>query len=303
MWNKKICQRLEKLKESNNGIIKINEFENYFPYFLLPYLEKQKVEDINRNIINWIFNKKIYTKYEIINNLGLEEINLEEPVIKSIIQNLEINYKNFFIKDIKDLNSKEKIDFNFFLIKYLLKNRLNIYNNSFLTKTREIIIKYITSLNKYDELEIPVFTDNLEYIIKIFEDSIDSKYDYEKYKISKLSQLLRSISSINDLKKLNDFIYFHYLLFDKSLNAYIYSNEKNDLEVKFELRDLDYNFNKILKVLDKFKIDNDRLPSLKVFEHLKKIKEIFNNLKLEKSKKLNNKIQKKEIKFEFKINV
>ena len=153
-----------------------------------------------------------------------------------------------------------------------------------------------------NELEKPVFTDNLEYIIKIFEDSIDSKYDYEKYKISKLSQLLRSISSINDLKKLNDFIYFHYLLFDKSLNAYIYSNEKNDLEVKFELRDLDYNFNKIFEVLDEFKIDNDRLLSLKVFEHLKKIKEIFNNLKLEKSKKLNNKIQKKEIKFEFKIN-
>ena len=301
---------LKSIELENMNIIKnnIQILKSYCPNLdVNKNFEEQNIEDLYKDIIYYLIINKKFIEFkeisEIFSDLGLKEINLRKPVIKSIFKNIEEKYENLFIKNV-DLNSKEKIDLLYLFIKYLIKNRLDIYDISFLIKIRQIIIKYIKSLMRNDNSEIPIVTENLEYIIKIF---ADPKYYYEKYKISKVLKLLKSISTENDLKNIDDFIYFHNILFDK-LYLYIKVDKNNNLRIDYKIPNLHYDINTILEELDelkkRFKIDKYRFLTefLKILEFLKNIKEYSAESLMEKLEKLNNKTLNKRIKLEIQKN-
>ena len=297
---------LESIEQENMDKIKnnIDILKSYYPNLdANKNFEEYNHEDIYKDIIYYLIIDKKLIEFkktsETFNNLGLKEIDLRKSVIKFIIKNIEEKYGNFFIKNREDLNSKEKIDLLYLLINYLIKDPLDIYDISFLTKTRQIIIKYIKSLIRNENSEIPIVTKNLEYIIKKF---ADPKYYYEKYKISKVLKLLKSTSTENDLKKIDDFIYFHNILDKLSLYVDIEVDKNNNLRIDYKIPNLHYDINTILEEPDKlqkrFSIDKyiSLKEFLKILEFLKNIKEYSAESLLEKLKKLNNKIR---IKLEF----
>ena len=323
---KESCLEISSLEEANLKIIEdknkqiINNFANLKKFKNLDIkriLAKKikNIEDLYINIIKDLILNKIFIKHKptakILNKLNLQNINLRNSTINSIIKTIEENstfYNNYFIKDKKDINSITKINFNYNLLRYIIKDSLDIYNIPFLFRAKRIIHNYIKSINLDKYMKIPLFSKRLDYIIKIF---CDSNYYYEKYKISKLLRLLKSDKNIK-VKLIDDFI-SNNILENFSMIAIISFYEKNKLKIDYKFKNLDYDFNKIIEELEeikqKFAENIDKFiffkQFIKILEFLKLLKELVEeseveNIKLEKKiLNLNNQKQTKEIKLDF----
>ena len=169
-------------KNNNNNIIIINEcFSN------LNNIKYKTIGDIYKIIIIELINKDKFDDYDyiinIIEELDLESIDIIKIIFEELLSNLnnnEMYIKNYLISNINDLNNHKKINFNYILLKYLLKDPIYIYQIPCLLKTRNNIIKLI----KNDLEKIILLKDDkniklrIEYIIEIF---TDLKYYFLKY--------------------------------------------------------------------------------------------------------------------------
>ena len=139
-----------------------------------------KIEQIYTEIIIELIKIKKIEDYNFVKNiidqLDLENIDLTKFMYIEIskILNEKENYINdYIITNEEDLKNKNKINFYFILIKYILKNEIYIYQIPFLVKTgviikKMIISKKIFSIESFDNSD---FENKIMYIIDVFSES------------------------------------------------------------------------------------------------------------------------------------
>ena len=109
----------------------------------------------------------------IVTQLNLEQIDITENIYKTLENFLtnpenELLINNYVIKDEKDLNDNLKINFSYFLIKYIYKNDFLINSSEFISSLRESI-KNILNKNKNSLKKIESNKyQKIRYIINIF---------------------------------------------------------------------------------------------------------------------------------------
>ena len=153
------------------------------------------VNDFYKKAIIELIKIDKYDNYEYIYNI-IEELDLEYiDIIKiifeellTILNNNEMYIKNYLISDTNDLSNIKKINFNYILLKYILKDPIYIYQIPCLLKTRNNIIKIIKN-----DLEKVIFLNvdkNIKLRIKFIIEIIDSKYYFLKYIKNILKEIL-----------------------------------------------------------------------------------------------------------------
>ena len=109
----------------------------------------------------------------IVTQVNLEQIDITENMYKTLENFLtnpenELLINNYVIKDEKDLNDNLKINFSYFLIKYIYKNDFLINSSEFISSLRESI-KNILNKNKNSLKKIESNKyQKIRYIINIF---------------------------------------------------------------------------------------------------------------------------------------
>ena len=187
---------VEKLEKENREDIKNNL------YILADIQLKLSEEDIyERNveklyvdiIIGLIKNNKLCDfeySYNIFKQLEFENIDIQFLESKNLFNLIEetLNTNNEYIKNniinnFNDINNISKINFHYFLLKFIFKNSLYIYNISFLFQTHKKIIE-ILKLKEYITFAITnqMYIDRIDYIIKKL---CDLDYYYETEYLNK----------------------------------------------------------------------------------------------------------------------
>ena len=168
--------------------------------------------------------------FDYINNildvLELENINITEKMYQMFIDFINSNentLKKYYIEKFDDLINIKKININYIILKYILKNQIFIYNIPFLLTTRNVIIEAIrknlyTLIALTDELDRYV-KEKLDYIIKF---SVDTNYYSDKYNLMK-----KSAEEIISNKKLIFAFPLIQMLVDNDINNII-NKEKNE---------------------------------------------------------------------------
>jgi len=167
----------------------------------------EKIDIIYAHIIfNWLKLKK-FEEFEskIINQLFLENIYLTEDMLKELCQLLDKENKNdFIIEKLEDLSDINKINFNYILLKNILKKSFFIYHIPFLYKSRTIILNAkkdeLNELLSLKKIKDSVIQERIKYIIFRLLDS-----EYYQQNIIKFSKENSSIRGINtqDSTKVN----------------------------------------------------------------------------------------------------
>ena len=174
---------------------------------------------------------------------------------------------NYIIKKIEDLYNIKKLNFNYYLLKYILKSPFYIYNVPFLFETRKIIINIINL--KLEQL-LPLKTkDNIiinkiEYLLKKLS---DSEYYFNKY---------LKYSIIDPLKEILQYY-----------NEFLFESKKDDIQTIKEIltnNKIEKKPENILKDFEFAKKMNNRFPVIKYL-----YRTIINNKNIEKSEEEFNK--------------
>ena len=192
---------------------KLNEIEN------TDNIKNSKESDLNINekidkiysniIIKLIKNKKDDYEntykiiYKIINELDLENINITKTIFEELSKTLNTNekyIKKYIIKEIKDLDNHNIINFYYILFKYILKNPIYIYNIPLLLEQRKNIIKFIKTNKNYEN-------DNKQKFKYILNFITNRQYDILYKEIEdKNSNLTSSKISTNNNSNNNNFV-------------------------------------------------------------------------------------------------
>ena len=163
-------KKLNEIEKQNNKIIEkyINNFEIIGLKITQKDLKLKNIDLIYAEIINILLKSKDYeSAHKIINQLGLENINITKTMFNEISKTLSpngsyINEYNLITFD--DLLDSKKIDFYYILFKFILKNSIYIYYIEFLNEARKTIIMNL----KQNQLKNYNFNDKAIYIIKFF---------------------------------------------------------------------------------------------------------------------------------------
>ena len=183
---------LEIIEEENKSIISnCNYMQNRREYNLLKFdfIEKNHLEDIYLKIIFQLIKINKFDIYEyihqcIIEELELESINITKKMYDILYRKiLNINNenikKNYILSKKEDLININKINFYYFILKYIFKNSFYIYQFPLLLKARKNVIKIIK--NNFNQSSFFIkdnFKNKIEYIIKKL---TDSEFYYNKY--------------------------------------------------------------------------------------------------------------------------
>ena len=219
----------EIIKIKNESILYIKNNINIFKDLNINITEEiflqKKIDEIYiMIIISLIKNDKLsdyeYT-YNIISQLNLESININHEMfvtLSKILESDEIYIKKYKIKNEDDLIDKNKINFYFVLLKYILKNNFYIYYSSFLLETKKYLMKNIKSkiyINNLQNYKIDnIYKERLEYIIKSI---FDSDYYFQIY-VNNFQKYIND-KKYNLLKKQN--------INNSLIKSYFDSNSKN----------------------------------------------------------------------------
>ena len=155
----------------------------------------EKIDIIYAKIINYlIVNKKLeeseYT-IDIIKQLDLESIYITKTILANLIKILDKNkdyIKEFMISKYEDLFNQKKINFYYFLLKYIIKSNCTIYHIPFLYEIRNTILRIINdNITKFYYIKLY----KIEYILNKFNICF-------KYYIKKSSKLIQDLSNSNN---------------------------------------------------------------------------------------------------------
>ncbi len=260
------------------------------------------VDDIYIELIISLIQSNKFTDFEyiynILNKLDLQSIYLNNKMFSKLQEKLDISldYINRYkISDIHDLFNIEKINFYYFLIKYILKNSFFIYQIPLLLYTRKKIIKIIKN-NLYQLCFLKAKQDNnninvrIDYIINMI---TDSKYYYNKYKKSDKIILLKDVLAY----------YKNYLFESKkediNIIEEIINNEKN-VEFFNYLHDYEnaVKLNNRLKIINYlFNNENIKMTEKKICKHANDWETIEQLIKKKCYKKLTKNIKRKLVKY------
>ena len=150
-----------------------------------------KIDETYTKILNALiksdkFNNADYL-FEIVNELELENIYITKTMFDELSKTLSMDndyIKPYLIMKVEDLFDIKRINFYFFLIKYIFKNPFYFFHIPLLLNVRNIIIYIIRKeLNKMfyfkSKYEKAVnIIDRVDYLIKVI---TDNEYYYKKY--------------------------------------------------------------------------------------------------------------------------
>ena len=254
-----IIEALDYIEKEYNSFIEknIDIFKLYDLSLNLSDIEGKNIDEIYSEIIYGLirtlkFDDKDYKKAEDIlcNQLEIESINLTEKMRAQFprLLNYDDNYvKQFIISKLADLYNIKKINFNYFLIKFILKEKIYIFEIPFFLNT-EAYIRKIPNLK--EELLTKHFTKKeinikkrMEYILKII--SNDFYIEYFETISDKLTVKLNYYILTND-NNINN---------DKIIKIReIIENKEGDYE-EF-LRDIDNNSDKLNDIENILKVNH-----------------------------------------------
>ena len=338
-------QSLDEIEKQNSEIIK-NKLQ-YLNAIGLEYkvddIEIKKIDEIYKDIIIGLIKSNKIDDYNfacnIIKELDLESIDITQTIINGLNEILNKNnniMKEIQISNIKDFSNEKKINFYYFILKYVIKNSFYVYQIPFLLKTKKLILKLLKS-NENIKINIRNNKEQLFWIIKFLLDS-----DYYLERLNNINDNLEpEFSAICEVenkgeenKRLEDF-YFYRIPTEKknSLNnkktigtKETEINKKADLEKILEYIAIigkhisynviikeSYNGQYIAKADNKFYIYNSYFKLIRTIEIIdcnninSKLNELFENipnLTSSNSEKENDTplIQKKKKKFKIDFN-
>ena len=189
-YNNKYEREIDQIQKNNINIIKkyiyifsnnkinLNEKDFFTKSLDIIYIEiinslikNNKLKDYNHSI-------------NILKQLDIQNIDLPLLMFNEISKTLNenenyVNEQKILTKE--DLFSEEKINFHYFLLKFIFKNSLYIYNIPFLTKTRRNILKIIKSYNICKDLSLIPKEDLRERLKFIVKEYSDSEYYYSLF--------------------------------------------------------------------------------------------------------------------------
>ena len=181
---------LNNIIEENINIIRDNLkiLEQFSLTMNLKEFKKKRIDKIYSDIIVSLIRSNRFDDFDyihdIISQLDLEKIELTKDIVDELyaILNDDMNFiKQYELLNAKDIFINKKINFYYFLFKYILKNSIYIYQFPFLVDLRKKIIKLIKN-NLNEELfkikNIININDKIEYVIKTF---VGSDYYYFKF--------------------------------------------------------------------------------------------------------------------------
>ena len=264
---------------TNEEIDEITEEVNLFLNQQLPILNEYElflhkkdddlidIENIYSGIIIWLIRNKKFDDYkyieDIMTQLDLGNIELTNNMFKEIKKEFDENSKENYINKYKiinfeSLNNENIINFYCFLLKFVFKNNIYIYNIDFLLETKKTIhnllnkdydrIKRLITRNEHEPN--PNFDEKKAFILKTL---LDSEYyysgneskilyevleyykHYEPEKEDEIKEIEEEIENINQKKgKKNMRKYLELYTRAKKMNIryellkYIYDEKNND---------------------------------------------------------------------------
>ena len=168
--------------------------------------------------------------------------------------------KFYIITDIDDFKDTRKINFYYFLLSYILKNSIYIYENSFLMQIKRKLknLKPEQLLFKLSDNETENISNSqnnnqkIKYIIDIF---LDSKYYYDYYKnnLKKENSLKSPMESTDFLNKDTNTKDDHMMLQSKTSTEMKIKEEKK----KSELYKNEVSYRILLESSFKFQVDEN----------------------------------------------
>lgn len=245
---------LNTIEKENTDVINnnINIFSELNLNININNFLSQKIDEIYGLIIVALiklkkFNEKEYIN-DILNQLDLDNICITETIFNKLSEILNSNENENYLQEYilvkeNDLYEKNKINFYYFLFKYILKDSIYIYQIPFLLKMRNNILKLLKAnrnlLGKNLDEESRI---KLDYVLKYFVDSeyyFAKKDEFDSVKL-KLEEVRNYYKECFPKPKAKDIE-----IIDNIIN-----NKKGDYE-------------KYLSEYDKAKKINDRIPIIK----------------------------------------
>jgi hypothetical protein len=268
-------QELEKITNDNEVIIQnnIGTLRELDLNLNLEDIKLKAIDEIYTDIIiNLIkLNKfQIYEfTYNILTQLDIESIDITKTIFEKLSKQLNSkeNYINM-IKNIEDLFDTNKINFYYFILRYILKDSNYIYQNKFLKESRKSIMKILKKeSNKIANNNLnEIIMERLIYIINTLCDSeyYSIKYlnqDLKRVKQIKQVKQVKQIKEIKQVKEIKKVIPDYkelkeILLYYKN---YLFSSKANDINrIEEIIRNSDGDYKQYLTDIDKAKNMNDR---------------------------------------------
>ena len=251
-FNKKIIDNnIHKFKDFgfDKDSILSEKLDTIYIQIIIVLIKQQKFE--NDNIEN------------ILKQLDLKNINLTENMYNILSQILNPNNHDielYKITKVEDLKDSRTINFYYFLLSYILKNSIYIYENSFLKQIKKEIMnfKHEQFLYKLSDNETentsnsPINNERIKYIINIF---LDSKYYYDSYKnnLNKEKSLKNPMENIDYLNKDTNIKDDHMMLLSKTNTE----NKRKEEKRKSELYKEEVSYRILLESSFKFKVDEN----------------------------------------------
>ena len=148
----------------NNNSKRIKSVDSYLKQYNIEYMDK----DLDIIYIDLIINallksNKIEEKNEedkkyikqLVYQLNLDKIDLTKPMFEELYKYLkEKGFENYKISNPEDLYDEKKINFYYYLAKYILKRNYFIYNITYLYDLKIKLIEYIKNKNiKFSQLK------------------------------------------------------------------------------------------------------------------------------------------------------
>ena len=219
-YNESIESSIDEIKNKKIDIIKNNN--NILKEFNLEFKDfiNKSIDEIYSDIIKILLGES--KDYNAINQLNLEKIDITNFIFKEIskmLSNDKIIIKNRIL-NVNDLFNKDKIEFYYILLKYILKNICYIYQIPFLIDTRKFILKN-KKLIKIDNNN----KEKLEYLINTL---TGSKY------YSDGIEIIQNDDN-NDISTLN--IINDNLEEDKEINEIDQKSKGNSLEKHLQIKE------------------------------------------------------------------
>ena len=277
---------LKSIEEENKQMIQKNL--NVFYYNKLKYgfndILERKIDEIYIEIINQLITTKL-DDFDFITNifeqLELIDIDITGKMLEKLRKNLNDKkyIKDFYISRIEDLYDEKRINFYFFLVKYVLKWSIFFDSFPFLLKTKKFFLELLKKqiINLYSERN-KCNIEKIEYIIKKL---LDSEYYwqiylnkknlilkevliyYKEYKFETKKEDIKIIEGIN-IKNNNDNLEKYMLDYDiaKRLNIrkpiinYLYKTKNNEKKSEKQINNDVISLNELEKMISEHEFIN-----------------------------------------------
>jgi len=269
----KFEKKLKEIEKNNKKIIEesIDKIKKLKINLTIGDIIEKKIEDIYIKVIESIIISDKFEEVEkIFLQLGLDVINIANIKFKELEKIVE--KPQFIILEIQDLFDEKKINYYYFLVKYIFKTSSSIYNINLLKNFQQFLIKIIKSqLSElsFNYIDNETIYEKRNYVIKFI---LNNEYYYQKY-----SEAFKLIELINYYKK--------------------YSNESNKEEIKSIEMILKNN-----KINKKYEIEYSNFLIIKnlfkkhIFKDLQETTQVWMDIKkLIKKKSLNELVKYNEL--------